>query len=296
MKKPNIKCEICDIEFYKSPYKLKKSLHHFCSNICKIEGFKTGIVNLSHKKEKIMVNMICENCNNGFLIEKRLSKNRKLCSKKCISAYKTKTGRYNCKCCVCKKEFNKITSEKNLSGKDYCSRKCYLKYFAENISKNRKTGINKNCLTCGKEFYVQKCLIKEKVFCCRNCKDKYEYKKPRKPNKTYPRSLNHHSYIKDRNKIKNKDKSIRESIEMREWRKAVFKRDRYTCQMCGKVGGRLNAHHILQFKFYPQHRFNINNGATVCEYPCHKKTFKKEKQYEQFFFNILKKRGFNVPV
>ena len=28
------------------------------------------------------------------------------------------------------------------------------------------------------------------------------------------------------------------------WRKKVFSRDRYKCQLCGKVGGSIQAHHI----------------------------------------------------
>jgi len=54
------------------------------------------------------------------------------------------------------------------------------------------------------------------------------------------------------------------------WRKAVFERDNYTCQICGQVGGDLNAHHIKSFKNYKSLRYVNNNGITLCE-ECHKK-------------------------
>ena len=63
---------------------------------------------------------------------------------------------------------------------------------------------------------------------------------------------------------------IRHQIDSRLWREAIFARDNWTCQECGKRGGRLNAHHIKSFKQYPELRFAIDNGETLC-YNCHKK-------------------------
>ena len=64
-------------------------------------------------------------------------------------------------------------------------------------------------------------------------------------------------------------KRLRYSQELREWRLSVFVRDNFTCVCCGKVGGNLNAHHILSFTHYPAVRFDINNGVTLCQ-KCHK--------------------------
>jgi len=66
------------------------------------------------------------------------------------------------------------------------------------------------------------------------------------------------------------NEKIRKSHKYRNWRIAVFKKDNYTCQMCGKIGGRLHAHHIKSFADYPELRFIVSNGMTLCKYPCHK--------------------------
>lgn len=72
--------------------------------------------------------------------------------------------------------------------------------------------------------------------------------------------------------ITEKNQKIRTGIEYRLWRESVFARDNWTCQECGKRGnGDLNAHHIKEFSNFPELRFAIDNGTTLCRI-CHKKT------------------------
>jgi 5-methylcytosine-specific restriction endonuclease McrA len=63
---------------------------------------------------------------------------------------------------------------------------------------------------------------------------------------------------------------LRNRPEYREWRKAVYERDRWTCQDCGIHCDDKNivAHHIMSFKDYPELRHEPQNGITFCR-ACH---------------------------
>ncbi len=56
----------------------------------------------------------------------------------------------------------------------------------------------------------------------------------------------------------------RNEVEVREWRKAVFLRDDYTCQVCGAIGVKINAHHLESWAKAPSLRYEVNNGVTLC--------------------------------
>lgn len=69
---------------------------------------------------------------------------------------------------------------------------------------------------------------------------------------------------------------IRGSSKYDCWRKAVFKRDNWTCVTCKARSGSgkpvtLNADHIKPFAYYPELRFELSNGRTLCK-ECHRKT------------------------
>ena len=83
---------------------------------------------------------------------------------------------------------------------------------------------------------------------------------------------------------------VRVSVEYKEWRKAVFERDDYTCQECKQRGGDLEAHHVKLFAFFPEFRFSVKNGKTLCK-ECHRKTKvgKMSKKYADKF------RGLSTP-
>ncbi|KKL18854.1 hypothetical protein LCGC14_2471360 [marine sediment metagenome] len=64
---------------------------------------------------------------------------------------------------------------------------------------------------------------------------------------------------------------IRKSFKYKLWRESVFERDNWTCVFCNTRGGNLEPDHIKPFAFFPELRFDVNNGRTLC-IECHKKT------------------------
>lgn len=68
---------------------------------------------------------------------------------------------------------------------------------------------------------------------------------------------------------------IRDSIEYKDWRNAVYRRDYWSCLECGKKCHQkeIVAHHIMLFSEYPQHRFLVKNGRTMCR-ECHARLHK----------------------
>ena len=63
----------------------------------------------------------------------------------------------------------------------------------------------------------------------------------------------------------------RKSLQYKLWRAEVFKRDNWTCQICFIRGVEIHADHIKKFSDYPELRFEVSNGRTLCV-PCHKST------------------------
>lgn len=58
--------------------------------------------------------------------------------------------------------------------------------------------------------------------------------------------------------------------ELNTWRVQVFKRDGFKCVKCGSKN-KIQAHHLKRWKDYPDDRFNVGNGQTLC-FKCHCKT------------------------
>lgn len=80
-------------------------------------------------------------------------------------------------------------------------------------------------------------------------------------------------------------RKIRHSLPTQLWREASFERDDYTCQKCDKRGIFLEVHHILNFAEYPDLRFVVSNGITLCK-ECHIKFHNKYGRKNNSIFQI----------
>ena len=117
------------------------------------------------------------------------------------------------------------------------------------------------CLICQKVFYDFK--SNKRKFCSEKCMRIW-----RSQTLVKEKSCNW------RGGITPESRKIRNSIQSRLWREAVFARDNWTCRYCRKKGGILHAHHIKSFAKYPELRFAIDNGKTLCRKPCHQSEHK----------------------
>lgn len=133
------------------------------------------------------------------------------------------------------------------------------------------------CQWCKREFIIAPHhILRGQKYCSRPCFWKGKVGKTMK-NKGRPLSLAHRKKLSGslanawRGGVSSENEIARKRVEYRLWRAAVFLRDNYTCQMCGKRGGTLNADHIKPFAYYPDLRYAIDNGRTLC-FICHIKT------------------------
>jgi hypothetical protein len=110
---------------------------------------------------------------------------------------------------------------------------------------------------------------------------------------------NHYNYNPN---LTNKEREDRRLLpEIIVWRKSIYKRDNYICQICHHKGGSLNAHHLMNYDKYVELRFDIDNGITLCK-KCHNsfhKTYGRKnntkKQFEEYQLSICKSIN-SIPI
>ncbi len=110
-----------------------------------------------------------------------------------------------------------------------------------------------NCEVCGEEVFDKP--YRRKRTCSYECRTILSH---------INRGVNHWNYKGENNCLQ------RCWSEYKEWHKKVLEKDNYTCQVCRKVGGSLQVHHIKSFSKYQDLRFDVSNGQTVHKY-CHLK-------------------------
>lgn len=102
----------------------------------------------------------------------------------------------------------------------------------------KRAGIYIKCANCGIEIYVNQ--KSKRKFCSKSCLTNF-----RKENI-------------------NRDQDWRDWPEYNKWRDLVYYRDAYKCQICGSKE-KINAHHIFEASFFPDKRFDVDNGIVLCK-------------------------------
>lgn len=72
----------------------------------------------------------------------------------------------------------------------------------------------------------------------------------------------------------------------KEWRKYVFARDGYKCQLCGATKCKLEAHHIKPKRFFPELVLDKNNGVTLCK-DCHHGIIGRKEHKFVYIFSVI---------
>ena len=154
-------------------------------------------------------------------------------------------------CHYCKKSFKGWKAKQK-----FCSQFCYWK---AKIGSRRNTVLLK-CLECGKKMIKNKYHLMrgEGKYCSNKCVGIINGKQ---------RSGSNHWNWKG-----GISPRVLSTVKYKEWRRKVFERDKYICVECGYDKGRIiQADHIKSWRGFPQLRFKVSNGRTLCK-PCHKKT------------------------
>lgn len=209
-----------------------------------------------------------------------------------LKGQKLKNG-ITVKCVCCGKEIHNVTKRKK-----FCSVRCIQKN--RYVPHPRPRSEIRSCSYCGKSLRIMPHrLSRTRLFCdvehmilfmksvahketCIVCGKLYPCSKSQaiqRNRKTCSRKCFHTWRAREceKNRIKKGftkhqiDRCIRYSKQADDWRIMVFKRDNYTCQECRVRGGYLEAHHIKPFAHFPELRFKVSNGLTLCR-KCHDKT------------------------
>jgi 5-methylcytosine-specific restriction endonuclease McrA len=156
-------------------------------------------------------------------------------------------------CKICGESFNVVPAR--LKTAKFCSYKCAGEWrkrnFAREANPNYRGGTEKTCQQCAIKFWARPALEQQK-FCSKLCADKGGFRYSGK---------DHPNYRAD-SRRKNRGGSHHK------WAGAVISRDKATCQHCGATEIELHAHHIKPYRDFPDSRFDVDNGMTLC-FKCH---------------------------
>lgn len=117
---------------------------------------------------------------------------------------------------------------------------------------------------------------------------KYGKKARENMSKSRARGDKHWKWNPNRDKVEqNRTRHSMYNPDYKEWRMSVFKRDDFTCRLHNEeCNGQIQAHHIFRWIDYPELRYIINNGITLCQFH-HPIRVSEEKRMIPIFQELL---------
>lgn len=216
-----------------------------------------------HKKK------ICLNCGIEFLVIPYRENTAKYCSKQCTPPRQKSLEVYK-GICVCGKEFT-VQYKHQLNLRKFCSISCSSKYIVA-PKLNSYIKLHGSPHKGKKMSEEQKKKLSKSKKGNKNMLGKHHSEETRKKIslavKGKHKGQDHYNWKGGKGTERHR---LMHQSDYILWRTAVFMRDDYTCQICGQHGGRLEADHIKPWALYPELRYAIDNGRTLCIL-CHRQT------------------------
>lgn len=98
--------------------------------------------------------------------------------------------------------------------------------------------------------------------------------------------VNNWRWVQDRSKLVKSEKKHLDG-RYRGWMKSVKSRDGWLCRIADdKCNGRMEAHHILRWSKFPELRYEVNNGITLCAFH-HPRKINDEKRLAPLFRELV---------
>lgn len=95
------------------------------------------------------------------------------------------------------------------------------------------------------------------------------------------------NWIEVRSELAKGDNEYRNSPAHKEWSRSIKNRDGWKCKISNDdCSGKVVAHHILTWKDYPELRYEVNNGITLC-HAHHPRKRNEEKELAPFFQEMV---------
>lgn len=259
-------CGFCGKEF---EYKKIKGVKKYCSSECQNTAQSLRLIGDGNPNRKPQNNYEyeCETCGKLFI---SYQKSARFCSRSCNGKRKDNVERLKILAPIIGKLPRKKRQPRPSHGRKNECKKCGVIFMSKEGKKtycpvcttdnrlDRKSSKYASCEYCGKIFKMP--TNNKRKTCSDECRSLSSAR----------RQAGENSHRWQGGKT-SEAMIIRTSAKYSAWRMEVFKRDNYTCVLCGSYGNNLNADHIKPFSEYPELRLDVNNGRTLC-FSCHTKT------------------------